>query len=224
MMNPAQRSLHSETGHQRECEKDYAIFWYEMQQDNEQGLYKIYHDIYDHLYHYGVSVVLDKAMVMEAINDIFMEIWQKRRQLEMPGNISGYLFICFKRRLYKMLSRQQKKMQREDSILFREPEEQPYEAVLISQEADVILKDRLARMLDLLTGRQKEFIRLRFYENLSIEEIAAQTSVSARTIYNTIHNALVRIREVYPDTTFVALLLLLIDIHQAGISHLPSTV
>ncbi|MCW3464642.1 RNA polymerase sigma factor [Chitinophaga nivalis] len=195
-------------------EKDYAVFWHEMQQDNEQGLYKIYHEVYDNLYHYGVSVVLDKAMVKEAINDVFVEIWRKRQQLEMPDNINGYLFICFKRRLYKILSKHNKTASQEDSLLFIEPEERPYEEILIRQETDQQVKQKLERMLDLLTWRQKEFIRLRFYDNLSIEEIAAKTAATPRTIYNTIHNALVRIREVYTDASFIALLLLLVDMEK----------
>ncbi|WP_160716138.1 RNA polymerase sigma factor [Chitinophaga solisilvae] len=195
-------------------EKDYAGFWYEMQQDNEQGLYKIYHELYDNFYHYGISVVLDKAIVKEAINDIFVEIWRKRHQLEMPANINAYLFICFKRRLYKMLAREQKSAVISDSQLFREPEEQPWETVLIRQETDSLVKEKLEKMLTLLTSRQREFIRMRFYEDLSIDEIAMKTAATPRTIYNTIHNALVRIREVYTDATFIALLLLLIDIEK----------
>ncbi|WP_143306062.1 RNA polymerase sigma factor [Chitinophaga vietnamensis] len=198
------------TNSDKECEQAFAGFWHEMQQNNEQGLYKIYHEIYDNLYHYGVAVVLDKSMVKEAINDIFVEIWQKRHQLDMPGNIKGYLFICFKRRLYKILSKAHKEALREDSLLFREPEESPYEEVLIRQETDHQVKEKLERMLGLLTARQREFIKLRFYDNLSIEEIAARTDATPRTIYNTIHNALVRIREVYTDATLIGLFLLMI--------------
>lgn len=204
----------TDTGHGRYGEKDYAGFWYEMQQDNEQGLYKIYHDLYDNFYHYGVSVVLDKAIVKEAINDIFVDIWRKRHQLEMPDNINAYLFICFKRKLYKILSKHHKGAALQENQLFREPEEQPYESVLIRQETDIQVKEKLEKMLELLTSRQKEFIRLRFYEDLSIEEIAAKTAATPRTIYNTIHNALVRIREAYTDASFIALLLLLIDMEK----------
>ncbi|PSL44875.1 RNA polymerase sigma-70 factor (ECF subfamily) [Chitinophaga niastensis] len=214
MFYPEYKPQSTENGHSRDYEKDYAGFWHEMKQDNEQGLYKIYHEVYDNLYHYGVSVVLDKAMVKEAINDVFVEIWQKRHQLEMPGNIKGYLFICFKRRLYKILTKHNKSVARQESMLFKEPEERSYEEVLIRQETDQQVKEKLERMLDLLTWRQKEFIRLRFYDNLSIEEIAAKTAATPRTIYNTIHNALVRIREVYTDASFIALLLLLIDIEK----------
>ncbi|RBL89649.1 RNA polymerase sigma factor [Chitinophaga flava] len=204
----------TDTSAGRYCEKDYAGFWYEMQQDNEQGLYKIYHDLYDNFYHYGISVVLEKGIVKEAINDIFVDIWRKRHQLDMPENIQAYLFICFKRKLYKILTKTQKGITLTDSQLFPEPEELPYESVLIRQETDAQVKNKLEQMLALLTSRQKEFIRMRFYEDLSIEEIAVKTAATPRTIYNTIHNALVRIREVYTDATFIALLLLLIDMEK----------
>lgn len=173
-----------------------AVFWNELQQHNEHGLYKIYHELYDNLYHYGISVVPDTQMVKEAINDVFVELWKKREQLIMPDHIPNYIFICFKRRLSKLLGKENKRTGKYAGQLFQEPEEQPYETVLINLESDGQLRDKMERVLAQLTARQKEFIRLRFYENMSMEEISLQTSASIRTIYNTLHTAIVQLRKI----------------------------
>ncbi|MGO4293547.1 RNA polymerase sigma factor [Chitinophaga sp. RAB17] len=173
-----------------------AVFWNELQQHNEHGLYKIYHELYDSLYHYGISVVPDTQMVKEAINDVFVELWKKREQLIMPDHIPNYIFICFKRRLSKLLGKENKRSGKYAGQLFQEPEEQPYETVLINLESDGQLRDKMERVLAQLTARQKEFIRLRFYENMSMEEISLQTSASIRTIYNTLHTAIVQLRKI----------------------------
>ncbi|TWF42331.1 RNA polymerase sigma factor (sigma-70 family) [Chitinophaga polysaccharea] len=173
-----------------------AVFWTEFQQHNEHGLYKIYHELYDNLYHYGISVVLDQQMVKEAINDVFVELWKKREQLIVPDHIPNYIFICFKRRLSKLLGKEHKRSAKYAGQLFQEPEEQSYEAVLIGMEADTQLRHKMEKVLAQLTARQKEFIRLRFYENMSMEEISLKTSASVRTIYNTLHTAMVQLRRI----------------------------
>ncbi|MBO9729560.1 MAG: sigma-70 family RNA polymerase sigma factor [Chitinophaga sp.] len=186
---PVQRSS-SATG------EGLSVFWNELQQHNEHGLYKIYHELYDSLYHYGISVVPDTQMVKEGINDVFVELWKKREQLIMPDHIPNYIFICFKRRLSKLLGKETKRSAKYVGELFQEPEEQPYEAVLINLESDGQLRHKMENVLAQLTARQKEFIRLRFYENMSMEEISQQTAASVRTIYNTLHTAIVQLRKI----------------------------
>jgi DNA-directed RNA polymerase specialized sigma24 family protein len=46
-----------------------------------------------------------------------------------------------------------------------------------------------------LTKSQLEIIRLKFFDNLSYAEIATKTSLSIRTIYNLIYEALNHLRE-----------------------------
>jgi len=44
--------------------------------------------------------------------------------------------------------------------------------------------------------RQKEIIRLRYFDAVSFKDIADQTGLSERTIYNTLHNAIKVLRDV----------------------------
>jgi len=197
-LSPADKNISHlpESDSQRAAGEGLAVFWSELQQHNEHGLYKIYHELYDNLYRYGLSVVQDPQLVKEAINDVFVELWKKREQLIMPDHIPNYIFICFKRRLSKLLGKEQKKSGRHESLLFQELEVQPYETVLISRETDIQLRNKMENVLAQLTARQKEFIRLRFYENMSMEEISLKTSASIRTIYNTLHTAIVQLRKI----------------------------
>ncbi|MOA34946.1 RNA polymerase sigma factor SigV [compost metagenome] len=70
-----------------------------------------------------------------------------------------------------------------------------YEQLLIDREQDSERKQRMEAAINKLTARQKELIRLRFFEQLSYEEIAERTSISVRTIYNTIHTAINLMRQ-----------------------------
>ena len=48
--------------------------------------------------------------------------------------------------------------------------------------------------LDKLPPRQREIIYLKFYKDLSYEEIAVLTSLKVRTVYNTVYQALESMR------------------------------
>ena len=75
-----------------------------------------------------------------------------------------------------------------------EPMEHSYEDYIICFEENEALKKALYESIQLLPGRQKELLMLRFYDNMSYEEIAEKNSLSIRTVYNKIHLALKKLR------------------------------
>ena len=70
-----------------------------------------------------------------------------------------------------------------------------YEEIIVRVQRDEELKRKLHRALEQLTPRQIELIRLVFFEGLTYEEVAARTSQSIKTAYNTIYNAIQLLRK-----------------------------
>ena len=70
-----------------------------------------------------------------------------------------------------------------------------YEELLIAFQQTEENKEHLARALSTLTKKQLEIIRLKFFENLSYAEISEKTSLTTRTVYNIIYEAISRLRE-----------------------------
>ena len=69
-------------------------------------------------------------------------------------------------------------------------EECSYEEYLVKLQHNKELKDRLEKALGQLTQREKELMRLKFFEDLDYDEIAARCNITKRTAYNIIHAAL----------------------------------
>ena len=69
-----------------------------------------------------------------------------------------------------------------------------YEEYVVAFEEKENTRQVLSKIIQSLPGRQKQLVQLRFYEQLSFEEISARTSLSVRTVYNKLHEALKRIR------------------------------
>ena len=74
-----------------------------------------------------------------------------------------------------------------------------YEQILIRQETNDLKRHALAAALEQLSPRQKELIVLRYFEEMSYADIAAQTQLQKDSIYKTIHEALKRLRLILGD-------------------------
>lgn len=172
--------------------------WNEIRYSNEQALRGLYMECYDRLFQYGIGASGDAEQVKACINEVFASLWQKRDNLAEVENVQGYVFIYFRRVLMRQIGKTKR-----HRLFFSGRElrdgppvaEAPYEEMLIAMETDEEVKRRLRKAVEQLTRRQRELIRLRFFEQMSFEDIADKTDLSLRTVYNTIHAAVSSLRE-----------------------------
>ncbi len=166
-----------------------------MAEGRQEGLYNCFHEFYDDLYRFGIARYKDKELAREAIQDLFLELWRIHDKLSGVGNMREYVLSIYKRILYKSWQKQQQKplsgVYASDAMT-----EQPYEAILMDMQEEAGTREKLRKMLDRLSPRQREIIQLRFYQQLGIRDIAEKTSLTERTVYNTLYNALEILREV----------------------------
>jgi RNA polymerase sigma factor (sigma-70 family) len=183
--------------------------WKLLLKGEKQGLYACFNLFYDDLYRFGMSLYRNPELIKESIQNLFIELWQIRDKLEQVENVQQYVFTIYKRIIYKTHQKQIRKDASNELNLEEINEPQvtvsSYESILIASQEDAQLKSRLIKAMASLTPRQKEIIQLRYFDCLSFKEISNQTSLTERTVYNTLHNAVNVLREV--------LLLLLIFIH-----------
>ena len=155
----------------------------------------IYQLHYRALYGYGKKFGVQESVVEDAIQDLFINLWQTKSNLSLVNNIKYYLFRCLRRDLHRvhlkeerMESMNEQALQEALPLLFEDFVFQP-------EETESELAAKLVALLKKLPKRQLEAITLRYYENFSSKEIAAIMEVSEKTVRNTLHNALVFLRE-----------------------------
>ena len=166
---------------------------------NDEEFFEGFTHYYDDLYRLGFFLYRDTELSKECIQLLFIELWKLRRKSPEIHNAKEYIIKIYKRVLYK-----QKKVMTgysakislvhnySDLDHFSETESgHPGEAIFDHNEE----QKRLSAILDQLSNRQRELIKMRYLEEKSIDEIAAITSLTPRTIYNTLHNALTKLRE-----------------------------
>lgn len=175
--------------------------WNEIRYGNERAFYRLYMESYDNMLRYGLNQGRDRAKVMECINELFAEIWSKKENLPKVEKVSGYLFIIFKRKISRLVSRKQPVFSLpEEGLIAVSAEDSSYEEILIASQAEEEKKLRIRNALNKLTPRQKELIRMKYYEAMTMEEISERLNISLRTIYNTLHSAVALLRKELANT------------------------
>ncbi len=174
--------------------------WQLLADGEKQGLYECFNIFYDDLYRFGLSLYKNPELVKEGIHNLFIELWHIKHKLGAVQNIQQYILTIFKRTLYKTCRQFSEETQ--TGCLTTDPStestlsEPSYEAILIASQQDEHLKKRLQKALDQLSPRQKEIILLRYFDMVAFKDIACQTGLSERTVYNTLHNAIKVLRDV----------------------------
>lgn len=177
-----------------------AIKWCDIVEGREAAYSELYDRYSDLLYGYGMKIIADEAAVMDAIQTLFMNIFEKRRSLSAPNSIAAYLCRALKNLLINEMqsasARNTCKWDDEEAAADYDFDLQPdAESAMIADESDSerfrVFKEELGK----LSRQQREILYLRYYKSLAIEEVAEILAVSKRTVYNTSNNALTRLRE-----------------------------
>ena len=150
---------------------------------------------YNELFRYGVKFTSDVEMTKDALNQFFIHLWDNRDKLQHVDNLKAYLFVSYKRWLITHLQKSKKhRVLFRDNNFVKEPSEQSYEEYLVKQIGEEEIALVLKEAIKSLPARQRQLLQMRFYEHMSFEEIADKTSLTVRTVYNKLHEAIKKLR------------------------------
>lgn len=175
------------------------LLWAGVRQKDYASLTDLYRLVYSDLLNFGLMVNHDAAGTKDAINQIFLEIWEKGDALMPVENVRSYLITYLRRKLLRDYERGSRLTALPDSELIGE---RSYEDIIISTQQEEGVRQRLKRALEQLTPRQKELIELRFFQGLSNEGISQQTGMHINTVYNTMSSALKTLRQELGNETY----------------------
>ena len=161
--------------------------WNASIQGNREAFGQLFRRHYSLLYQYGSKICADSSTLEDCIQDLFIELWQKKK----PGpvhSVKAYLLQALKFKLYKSF-RDQKQVQRIEQVN-HEPFELSHETFLIHTEEDQEKAKRIFETINQLSPRQKEVIYLKIYKGLSYEEVGEIMQINYQVVRNLLCQAL----------------------------------
>jgi RNA polymerase sigma factor (sigma-70 family) len=177
-------------------EEQNRLYWQGLREGDKESFFSLYNNTYFHLVRWGLKVTANDELVKDCVTQLFFQLWDRRGRLNPVSNVKAYLFTSLKRMLIDQLGHHSKI----DAAITQLADEEilnelSYEEIIMGVQRDEELKEKLRRAMQHLTPRQTELIRLVFFEGLTYEEVAARTSQSIKTAYNTIYNAIQLLRK-----------------------------
>lgn len=176
-----------------------TLFWRRIQQGDEEAFRQLYDQYADLLYGYGMKIAGDDALVTDAIQSLFVYIFEKRATCAVPQSIPAYLCVSLRHMIVNELKKESsgvfKSLEDVDANEYRFDLEIDVETAIIRSELKKEQLEVLQKELNNLTKQQREVLYLKYYKKLNSEEIAQVMGLTSRTVYNTTHMAISRLRE-----------------------------
>ena len=183
------------------------VLWQQFQKGSESAFASIYKDNAGRLYSYGKKLVKDDGLVEDAIQDIFVELWDARERLGAVKSIKSYLYKCIRRKLLLKVSVARKTNSQTTLESFQKITPS-YEISLIEKQRFDTAQMALQKAMTHLNSKQKEIIHLKFYSKLSYNEIADIMQLEKKGVYNLIARTLQQLRSHLKPEFFIAFLLI----------------
>ena len=179
-----------------------------LRNNDEAALNYLFTNYYNRLFRTGLKYGATSDVVEEAIQAVFIDVWQYRQTLGEIVSFEAYLKGALRKRITKMsliksnnlikINQNTENTEGSENDLLLSVE--AYENVLILQETNELKRQELIIALEQLTPRQKELIVLRYFEEMNYADIAERTQLQTDSIYKTIHEALKRLRLILGKT------------------------
>jgi RNA polymerase sigma factor (sigma-70 family) len=154
-------------------QQDEKFLWARLCEGDRGAFGELYRRYFPLLFRYCIRFTTDRSLVKDMLQDFFSQLFLQRAGLAMPVNVKSYLMVAARRKLFRYLQQSAKlpgSLEEGAAALF-DLELSP-ESKLIHRQHTEQSTRLLQQKINTLTLRQKEAIYLRFYENLSYEEIA----------------------------------------------------
>lgn len=181
-MEEKESNIHSKT-------KDHAD-WIALIKGDKLCFENLFKRYYSSLHQYGYKLTGDASVVDDCLQEMFLYIFEKRQKLGEVKYVRAYLFKSFRRLLLRTMRNRQK-------LVYVSLNESwkvvPNELEMI--ETQERQRKYLVKLINELSPREREMIYMRFYNDLSIQEIAEVLSISYRAVVNTLYKAMVKLRE-----------------------------
>lgn len=172
------------------------------QKDDVRAFNELFDRYVGKLYRSGMRYLKEETLVEELTLDILLNLWDRRLQIQLEGELSAYLFRAMHNKAISKLRKQVPMM-----VNIQALDENIFIADSLTDQ-EIILKDAEAhyrQLLGNLSPQRQTAFRLSRDEGMSYADIATEMNLSPNTVKNHINAALAYLRHNYTATTMTTL-------------------
>ena len=166
----------------------------QITKSDREAFDRLFRALYPRLVHFGCRYLHNKSVASDIVQDAFVRLWEKRRELDPGRSVKAYIYqIVRNRSLNYIRDHSSETVGLEDYPM---PDSDTEHNVNSTNETDQLM-DKLEGWIDELPDRQREAFKLSRFEGLDHDEIAEVMEISSNTVNNHIVAALSKLKDRY---------------------------
>jgi RNA polymerase sigma-70 factor (family 1) len=159
---------------------------------DREAFQSLFREHYTMLCHFARKFVGDPDEAEELVQDLFVQLWEKRSQLDLNTSPRSYLFTAARNRCLNVIKHRKVREQHAESVKSG-PQGSAIDPGKQMETAE--LQARIQQAIAKLPERCREVFRLSRFEGKKYQEIADQLDISPRTVETQIGKALRILRQ-----------------------------
>jgi len=158
---------------------------------DQQLFEQLFNEYFVQLTNFAKSYVRDEDAAKELAQDAFINLWQKKDEIDKEKSIKSYLFTTVRNRSLNYI-RDNKKYKSEFLDIELEKSNDFFEGdILTSKE----LQERITASINSLPDKCRRVFEMSRFEDLKYKEIAEELNISIKTVENQMGKALKVLRK-----------------------------
>ena len=149
---------------------------------------RLFRDFFPPLMAFARKILGDEDDAREVVHQVFINLWEKRSELDLSSSLKSYLFTSVHNRSLNAI-RDRKKFSSE------EVPDVAGEWDVSAQIESMELEGKIREAIDSLPEKCREIFELNRFEGLKYAEIAGKLNISVKTVENQMSKALKILRE-----------------------------
>lgn len=162
----------------------------EMSNGDETAFQCLFDCHWDTLYTYVYRLINDKDQTKDILQNVFLEVWNKKETLLIDDSILPYLYKIAKNDVMSLFRRNKVRLVGNDVLIRNLKRSSATDDRIIARQLQEVIDLELAKM----PFNMRQCFQLSKYEHKSIREIALELMLSEQTVKNNISEALKRLR------------------------------
>ncbi|HJT75395.1 MAG TPA: RNA polymerase sigma-70 factor [Chitinophaga sp.] len=164
---------------------DERLLLQQIAEGSEKAFAVLVEQKWNNIYWQAITYVKSSSQAQDIVQDVFLKVWQKRKDLPQVERFDSYLFIMARNHIISALRKKTVLPLSDDALEVEEKNYLPDRAL-----AQKTLAELIARAVELLPQQQRTAYLLSRDQGLSHEEIASNMQVSKEAVKKHICRAL----------------------------------
>ncbi|HEX8609049.1 MAG TPA: RNA polymerase sigma-70 factor [Pedobacter sp.] len=158
-----------------------------LEESNSHAYTEIFERYNSLLLRHAFKLLSKEDDTYDVVQDVFLNLWQRRAEFTINSSLSAYLFTAVKNRIFKLFAHKEVVIRYERSLsAFMVEGYDIVEEGLMEKE----LSDLIKKEIDALPTRMREVFLLNKTEELSYKEIAQRLNISDQTAKQQVYKAI----------------------------------